>query len=62
MENRNYVMEVGRCRARNIGPKRAGGDRVLILYEKNREIVILYPANGTKVDPSSVEGLQLAQA
>ncbi len=47
----------------NIGPSRpeiGGGDRICINCPSIGELIVLYPADGSKLDPARIEGLQLA--
>jgi hypothetical protein len=49
----------------NIGPSGdevGGGDRLCLTSPIVGETVILYPADGSKLDPSKVEGLELVSA
>lgn len=47
----------------NIGKSEAGGgDRLCLLSRIVGETVILYPADGSKLDPAKVEGLHLVPA
>lgn len=48
-------------RAENIGPGRdGGGDRLSFQSALVGELAILFPPDGSKLDPSKVEGLTLA--
>ncbi len=49
--------------ANNIGPSGGevgGGDRICLTSPIVGETVVLYPPDGSKLDPAKVEGLQLA--
>jgi hypothetical protein len=46
----------------DIGPSAEGGDsRICLRSDITGEIVVLYPPNGSKLDPARVEGLHVAQ-
>lgn len=49
----------------NIGPSNdeiGGDDRIFLISSIVGETVVLYPPNGSKLDPAKIEGLQLARA
>lgn len=57
-ENRNFVLSLmeGFTSIRDIGPGAEGGsNRILILSLISSEIIILYPPDGSKLDPANVE-------
>ncbi len=51
------------CTFNDIGPSSTGGDnQVCISAGMGVEIFVLYPPNGSKLDPARVEGLRLTPA
>jgi len=64
-DNLDYALSLEICSASDIGPSGGdvGGDSRLCLNSSIvGETVVLYPPNGSKLDPSKVEGLELTQA
>jgi hypothetical protein len=60
--NLDYSTNLGICSASNIGPSDieiGGGDRICITSPMIGEIIVLYPPDGSKLDPAKVEGLVL---
>lgn len=61
----NYAVGLKMCGVSNIGSSggdTGGGDRICLNASITGEMVILYPPDGSKLDPSKVEGLELAAA
>lgn len=59
----DYAVSLRICQASNIGPSGSdvgGDDRISLLSHITGETVVLYPPNGSKLDPAQVEGLELA--
>jgi hypothetical protein len=56
-EKRDYVASLGVYIASDIGDGRLCLDSPIV-----GELVVLFPPNGSKLDPSKVEGLQAVQA
>jgi hypothetical protein len=58
----DYSINLGICSVNNIGSSDGeigGGDRICITSPIVGEIIVLYPPNGSKLDPAKVEGLVL---
>lgn len=61
----DYVISLEIYSVSNIGPSGGevgGDDRICFNSSIVGELAVLYPPNGSKLDPAKVEGLQLAQA
>jgi hypothetical protein len=59
----DYAASLEICSAINVDPSSEdGGNRLCLQLSIVGEIVVLYPPDGSKLDPSKVEGLVLAQA
>jgi len=61
---RDYAASLEIYSASNIGPsgdETGGSDRICLNSAIIGEIVVLFPPDGSKLDPAKVEGLQLAQ-
>lgn len=64
-ENLDYGVSLEICAVSNIGPSGGdvgGGDRFSLNVPITGELVVLYPPDGSKLDPAKVEGLQVAQS
>jgi len=58
----DYGLSLDICSVSNIGPSSeviGGGDRICINCSIVGELTVLYPADGSKLDPARVEGLNL---
>jgi hypothetical protein len=56
----DYSINLGTCSVSNIGPSDGeigGGDRICITSPIVGENLVLYPPDGSKLDPAKVEGL-----
>ena len=58
----DYVVSLTLYLASDIGSGDYGDSRICLNSNFTGEICVLFPPNGSKLDPSKVEGLQLAQA
>jgi hypothetical protein len=57
VESRDYDMDAGNCLVGNMGPApTGGGDRISINFPIFENTVVLYPPDGSKLDPAKVEG------
>lgn len=59
---RDYAASLEIYSVSNIGPsggEKGGGDRLCLNSSIVGEIVVLYPPDGSKLDPAKVEGLRL---
>lgn len=61
---KNYAVDLNSSAVSNIassGEEIGGGDRICInTHPAIGELIVLYPANGSKLDPAKIEGLTLA--
>ena len=60
-DHRDYVADLDIYAVSNIGPSEEdgvdkGGDRLLLQSDISGEMVVLYPPDGSKFDPSQIEG------
>lgn len=64
-ENLEYAASLEIFAVNNIGPSDhgvGGGDRICLNSPIVGELAVLYPSDGSKLDPAKVEGLKLATA
>jgi len=61
----DYATSLEICSASNIGSSghdKGGGDRICINSPIVGEVIVLYPPDGSKLDPAKVEGLVITKA
>ena len=59
-DNLDYSTNLEICSVSNIGPSDSeigGDDRICIMSQFIGEVIVLYPPDGSKLDPAKVEGL-----
>lgn len=57
----DYLASLEIYSVNNIGPGTEGGDRLCLRSLIIGELAVLFPPDGSKLDPAKVEGLQIAQ-
>ena len=56
-----YQTSLRMYKVSNIGPGSEGDDRIRLFSQPIGETIVLYPPNGSRMDPAKVRGLNLSQ-
>lgn len=60
-DKRTHEIDLRKCKASDIGPGEEGDTRIMFSGPDTTELAVLFPANGSKLDPSRVEGIDLSK-